>query len=224
VADFKVVQFRRGTTAQTEVFTGAPGEITVDTDKWCAVVHDGMTAGGYPLKVEAVQYAHVRYLMYRAASVQQGQASLGFSSPLNQGPDAIAYTEDTGVLTGVASFDVGEVIQDHFLLPVGWTTPLSVDAVWRTASTLGTVAWKFESCCVPVGSVLQSNPFGPPVVAAVISSGTINQLSTTTITIDTTNFPPVGELFFRMTRDSSDTVEAPVELISLRFSVPVLEK
>ena len=92
MSDFKVVQFRRGSTVHHETFIGAPGEITVDTDKWCAVVHDGMTAGGYPLKVEAVQYAHVRYLMYRAASVQQGQASLGFSSPLNQGPDAIAYT------------------------------------------------------------------------------------------------------------------------------------
>ena len=43
------VQFRRGTTAQTTVFTGAVGEVTVDTDKEVCVVHDGSTIGGFPL-------------------------------------------------------------------------------------------------------------------------------------------------------------------------------
>ena len=43
------VQFRRGTTAQHAVFTGAPGEITVDTDKKTAIVHDGSTVGGIEL-------------------------------------------------------------------------------------------------------------------------------------------------------------------------------
>lgn len=43
------VQMRRGTTAQTNSFTGAVGEVTVDTDKDTVVVHDGSTAGGHPL-------------------------------------------------------------------------------------------------------------------------------------------------------------------------------
>jgi hypothetical protein len=42
------VQRRRGTTAQHATFTGAVGEITVDTDKDVVVVHDGTTAGGHP--------------------------------------------------------------------------------------------------------------------------------------------------------------------------------
>jgi hypothetical protein len=41
------VQFRRGTTAQHAVFTGQPGEITVDSDKKIVVVHDGSAVGGY---------------------------------------------------------------------------------------------------------------------------------------------------------------------------------
>jgi hypothetical protein len=45
----KQVRFRRGTTAQHAVFTGAAGEVTVDTDKNCMVVHDGATAGGIPV-------------------------------------------------------------------------------------------------------------------------------------------------------------------------------
>ena len=43
------VQLRRGTTAQTNSFTGAVGEVTVDTDKDTVVVHDGSTAGGHAL-------------------------------------------------------------------------------------------------------------------------------------------------------------------------------
>jgi hypothetical protein len=43
------VQFRRGTTAQHASFAGAEGEITVDTDKKTAVVHDGVTQGGFEL-------------------------------------------------------------------------------------------------------------------------------------------------------------------------------
>ena len=40
------VQFRRGTTAQNNAFTGANGEISVDTTDGRLVVHDGSTAGG----------------------------------------------------------------------------------------------------------------------------------------------------------------------------------
>lgn len=45
----KQVQFRRGTTAQHASFTGALAEITVDTNKKTAIVHDGTQVGGYPL-------------------------------------------------------------------------------------------------------------------------------------------------------------------------------
>jgi hypothetical protein len=40
------VQFRRGTTSQNNAFTGAQGEITVDTDVYALRIHDGTTAGG----------------------------------------------------------------------------------------------------------------------------------------------------------------------------------
>jgi len=43
------LQLRRGTTAQHSAFTGLVGEVTIDTDKDTIVVHDGVTAGGYPL-------------------------------------------------------------------------------------------------------------------------------------------------------------------------------
>ena len=50
----KKLQLRRGTTSQHSSFTGAVGEVTVDTDKDVVVVHDGSTAGGRPLLREDV--------------------------------------------------------------------------------------------------------------------------------------------------------------------------
>ena len=45
----KLLKLRRGTTTQHGSFTGAEGEVTIDTTKDTAVVHDGSTQGGTPL-------------------------------------------------------------------------------------------------------------------------------------------------------------------------------
>ena len=227
MADYKVVQFRRGTTLQNQTFVGAQGELTVDTDKKTVVVHDGLTAGGFPLRLESFEAARVRYLLFRAAAVQQGVASLGFSSPLNNGPMPIAVIDDeSGIITGWASFaeHQNNCIQDHFLLPSNWADPMSLDIVWRANTTIGSVIWWFESCCVPVGTVLEENYFNPRQVVTTIASGIPYTLTTSTIQIDTSNFTSDGEVFFRLTRDGGDdTVNVPVELLSLRFSILIKE-
>ena len=48
----KLLKLRRGTTSQHSSFTGAEGEVTIDTSKDTAVVHDGSQAGGRPLARE----------------------------------------------------------------------------------------------------------------------------------------------------------------------------
>lgn len=55
------LQLRRGTTAEHEVFTGALGEVTVDTDKNTAVVHDGVTPGGTPVAREDSLTKYLRH-------------------------------------------------------------------------------------------------------------------------------------------------------------------
>ena len=40
------LQFRRGTTSQNNSFTGAVGELSVDTDTDAIILHDGSAAGG----------------------------------------------------------------------------------------------------------------------------------------------------------------------------------
>ena len=46
------VQFRRGTTGEHSGFTGAVGEVTVDTQKKTVCIHDASTLGGFPLLLE----------------------------------------------------------------------------------------------------------------------------------------------------------------------------
>jgi len=48
----KLLKLRRGTTTQHASFTGAEGEVTIDTTKDTAVVHDGAQAGGRALARE----------------------------------------------------------------------------------------------------------------------------------------------------------------------------
>ena len=52
------VQHRRGTTAEHSTFTGLEGEVTIDTTKDTAVIHDGAQAGGYPLAKETLSNAN----------------------------------------------------------------------------------------------------------------------------------------------------------------------
>ena len=51
------VQFRKGTTTDHAQFTGANAEITVDTKKKTAVVHDGTDVGGFEL--QRARWEHV---------------------------------------------------------------------------------------------------------------------------------------------------------------------
>ena len=53
------LQFRRGTTAQNDAFTGALGEVTVDTTLDSLRVHDNSTAGGFEVNSKQSKYADV---------------------------------------------------------------------------------------------------------------------------------------------------------------------
>ena len=54
-----VVQFRRGTTTQNNNFTGAAGELSVDTTLDTIRVHDGSQAGGFALTGNAAMIGYV---------------------------------------------------------------------------------------------------------------------------------------------------------------------
>lgn len=49
----KRIQLRRGTATEHSTFTGAVGEVTVDTTNKTLRVHDGVTVGGFPVAARA---------------------------------------------------------------------------------------------------------------------------------------------------------------------------
>ena len=85
----KRIQLRRGTTAQTNAFTGAVGEVTVDTNKKTVVVHDGTTAGGTVL----AKVSEVPSLVPQATEAVVGKAKIATTAIAQAG------TNDTDFLT-----------------------------------------------------------------------------------------------------------------------------
>lgn len=66
------VQLRRGTTAQNNAFTGAVGEVSVDTDADSLRIHDGSTAGGFEVNAKQAKYADIAERYHADHAYQPG--------------------------------------------------------------------------------------------------------------------------------------------------------
>ena len=87
------VQNRRGSTAEHSTFTGAVGELTVDTDKDTVVVHDGSTAGGAPLLREDGSNSALALGSAASPSLKfTGDTNTGIYSP---GADQVAISSNS---------------------------------------------------------------------------------------------------------------------------------
>jgi methylphosphotriester-DNA--protein-cysteine methyltransferase len=120
-----ILQLRRGTTTQHNTFTGAVGEVTVDTTKDTVVVHDGTTAGGKPLATEAYVTSAIQ-TKDNTDEITEGSTNLYFTnararaavSVTDSGGDgSLAYNNSTGVFTftGPSAADV----RAHFSASTG---------------------------------------------------------------------------------------------------------
>lgn len=87
-----ILQLRRGTTTQHSTFTGAVGEVTVDTTKDTVVVHDGTTAGGFPLATEAYVTSQIQ-TKDNSDEITEGSTNLYFTNTRARG----AFTASTGI-------------------------------------------------------------------------------------------------------------------------------
>jgi hypothetical protein len=98
------LQLRGGTTVQHSTFTGASKEVTVDTTKKTAVVHDGSTVGGNPLMREDASNSALALGSAGTPSLKW-DANTGIYSP---GADQLAVaTNGTGRLFVDATGNVG---------------------------------------------------------------------------------------------------------------------
>jgi hypothetical protein len=106
------LQLRRGNTAQTAIFTGAVGEVTVDTDKDTLIVHDGVTQGG-------IQLARQDYA--NAAFHQANNANSTASDAYQHAGSASSYANsaygqaNTGIILAQAAFNTANNAVDTWV-------------------------------------------------------------------------------------------------------------
>tara|TARA_R110001592_G_scaffold9604_8_gene50800 strand:- start:824 stop:2755 length:1932 start_codon:yes stop_codon:yes gene_type:complete len=108
------VQFRRGTTSQNGSFTGAVGELSVDTTLDTVLVHDGSTAGGHRLaKFSEIQAGDITGVTAgtglsgggTGGAVTVNLSHLGLESLSDPDDDQIVFWDDSAGAT--AFLDLG---------------------------------------------------------------------------------------------------------------------
>jgi len=170
------IQIRRGTATEHSTFTGAVGEITMDTTNKTLRVHDGETAGGIPLAKQSeipapytmpenydfvvetqaptAQNNYTWYRKYKSGWVEQGGTITIARQSANTG---LTTTVNLPVTMGDANYYVASLT---FIDDGGSTTGLRNHANERTTTTLKiktwsttsisnsyTAAWKIEGYC-----------------------------------------------------------------------------
>ena len=96
------VQYRRGTGSQNDAFTGALGEITVDTTNGTIRVHNGITTGGS--NVATVTYVAAQLAALSANAITFGTSNVQIPSSNGNVRVNVAGTANVGVFssTGLA--------------------------------------------------------------------------------------------------------------------------
>jgi hypothetical protein len=166
------IQWRRGTTAQTASFTGAVGEATVDTSKNTLVIHDGTTAGGFPLARESALSANVAQIQ-----ASFNQANTAFIAATSAGIYANgAFVSSNTIQTYVTSANANISLLFSYVN----TANANITAAFNKANsalalTGGTIAGN-----VTANSVIANNSIYSPIY---YSPGGLSRLELTDIGI-----------------------------------------
>ena len=118
----KRIQLRRGTTAETNAFTGALGEVTVDTTKDVIVVHDGVTAGGFPNAARANTDGTISLIKKDGTSAGEVNSAGLFN-------DTLTSTNTNQALTAAQ----GKVLKDS--LNTAITSSFGVGQTWQNLTS-----------------------------------------------------------------------------------------
>ena len=130
-----VLQFRRGTTAQNNSFTGSAGEVSIDTTLDTLRVHDGSIAGGFEITSNAATQTLTNKTLTSpkiGTSILDTNGNELFnvtatSSAVNQityanaatgnGPTLTASGDDTNIDISILPKGSGQVIIDNLTFP-----------------------------------------------------------------------------------------------------------
>jgi hypothetical protein len=208
------VQFRRGTTAQHAVFTGQPGEITVDSDKKIVVVHDGSAVGGYETvgagTTQRITNKDINSTALNASGIST-ISSAKISSLNVTGISTLGYTTTTSLnarsinASGISTF--GDItVSDLFL--AGITTGLNSPGI----STLGFIS--ATTANISGVSTLGNTIVGGSTTALIVTGDTRISGATTI----TGNLNAAGNSYIKLARLTNQTVTNGIDTL-IGFSV-----
>jgi len=106
------LQLRSGTTTEHNTFTGANGEVTVDTTKDVIVVHDGTTVGGFPNAARANADGTISLIKKDGTSAGEVNSAGLFNNTLTSTNTNQALTAAQGKVLKDAVDLVGQVYQN----------------------------------------------------------------------------------------------------------------
>ena len=163
------IQRRRGTTTEHATFTGAEGEITIDTTKKVAVIHDGSTAGGFPLVREGLAQSFTAEQTFKEVKDTVYTISDGAAFEIDPGNGSIqVVTLGDNRTPAATNFEAGQVvllgIDDGTAYTITWST---VNPTWvkaggsATAPTLATTGYTWIMLW-KVASTIYSSEVGKP--------------------------------------------------------------
>jgi hypothetical protein len=135
------VQLRRGTTTQNNAFTGAVGELSVDTDLYVIRIHDGNTAGGAATLVNTTSAQTILNKTFSTGAIWNGSAiPLGYGgtgSALSAVAGAVAYSSGSGLGLTLAGTSGQVLVSGGTNAPV-WVNASSVTAGSAITATTAT--------------------------------------------------------------------------------------
>ena len=174
-----VLQFRRGTTAQNNSFTGSDGELSLDTNLYTIRVHDGSTAGGF----EITQNTATQTLTNKTLT---SPTITGVSPTITLGGDLSGSATLTNLGSATLTATVGTLNQDTTGSAATLTTPRAIQvsgAVTGTADFDGSAAI----------NIVTTNTADPTITltGAVTGSGTMTNLGNVSITTTNTADPTI---------------------------------
>lgn len=147
----KQLQLRRGTDTEHATFTGANGEVTVDTTNKTLRVHDGTTAGGTRLA-----------------------ALTGGLVPTTQLPAAttsvLGIVKLNNTLTSTSTTEALTAAQGNVL----WNRDFGIDQYWQDVTAFRAMSTMyFNTSTRPMIVVISGNPSGLPETLSLLIDGIV---------------------------------------------------
>lgn len=151
----RTLKIRRGTTAQNNSFTGALGELTMDTDKKEVRVHDGSTTGGFPIG-EKTEHGPDRFLVAASKTTLTIKAGVRI-----QVGTMFFETESALTITPASCLDTGSSLangKDYYVyVATNDNATASVVCSLSASAPAGYTAYRriggFHTLCVNVGTI-----------------------------------------------------------------------